>query len=82
MNQLSNCYNHIPEVVIRSELEVEYSIIRVDEEGEILCPSDPKHKVLDIKASQQHDCQQDDSHSNNRPSKVHEHGSNQKAKPL
>ena len=45
---------YIPEVVIRSELKVESSVIGVGDEGEILRPSDPKHEVLDIEASKQH----------------------------
>ena len=57
------CYIH--EEGIWSELKVESSVVGVGDEGEILCPSDPEDKVLDVEPSKQHHCQQGDGHGDN-----------------
>ena len=54
-NSNSRTMINVPEVVIRSEFKVESGVIGVGNEGEIFRPLDPKHEVLDIEASKQHE---------------------------
>ena len=48
----------IPEEVVSCELEVEQCVVGVGDEGEVLSPLEPKHQVLDIEPSEEHQSEQ------------------------